>query len=243
MINAVLISGIFGFIMVCSFVLAMPDPKAAAAQGGDVFFNLLGELPVPSWLRSCMYVMIVVANYLCALAGMTSTSRMVFAFGRDGGLPGSKLWRYVSPTYRTPVPAIWLVAFLSCAVTLYSSAFAALAAGCAIFLYVSYAMPIGAGILAERKRDVMTGPFRLGALSTPFAVITVLGSLGLVWIGVQPPNDILISYVVGIVVVLLAGWFLVEKKRFKGPPLGGMAPIATDKMLDEEIAEETAAKA
>lgn len=107
-----------------------------------MFFNLLAQLPVPSWLRSLMYVMIVVANYLCALAGMTSTSRMVFAFGRDGGLPGSKLWRYVSPTYRTPVPAIWLVAVLSCAVTLYSSAFAALAAGCAIFLYVSYAMPI-----------------------------------------------------------------------------------------------------
>ncbi|AQS85729.1 MAG: amino acid permease [Acetobacter aceti] len=242
MINAVMISGLFGFVMVCSFILAMPDPTASASQGGDVFFNLLAQLPVPGWLRSLMYVMIVVANYLCALAGMTSTSRMVFAFGRDGGLPGSRLWRYVSPTYRTPVPAIWLVAFLSCAVTLYSSAFAALAAGCAIFLYVSYAMPIGAGVLAQRKRDVMTGPFRLGALSTPFAVITVLGSLMLVWIGIQPPNDILISYVVGIVVVLLAGWFLVEKKRFKGPPLGGLAPIATESMLEEEIAQELSAK-
>ena len=30
-----------------------------------------------------------VANYLCALAGLTSTSRMIFAFARDGGLPGS----------------------------------------------------------------------------------------------------------------------------------------------------------
>ncbi|NHN89005.1 amino acid permease [Acetobacter conturbans] len=243
MINAVLISGLFGFIMVCSFVLAMPDPTSSAAQGGDVFFNLLAQLPVPSWLRSFMYVMIVAANYLCALAGMTSTSRMVFAFGRDGGLPGSKLWRYVSPVYRTPVPAIWLVAILSCAVTLYSSAFAALAAGCAIFLYVSYAMPIGAGILAQRKRNVMTGPFRLGALSTPFAVLTVIGSIGLVWIGIQPPNDILISYVVGIVVVLLGGWFLVEKRRFKGPPLGGTVSTSTEKMMDEEIVQETAAGA
>jgi hypothetical protein len=55
-----------------------------------------------------------------------------------------------------------LGAVLSVAATLYSPAFAALAAGCALFLYISYAMPIAAGFLAEGKSWTEFGPFRLG---------------------------------------------------------------------------------
>ena len=35
-------------------------------------------------------------NYVCATAAIMSTSRMVYAFARDGGLPASKLLRSVS---------------------------------------------------------------------------------------------------------------------------------------------------
>ena len=66
---------------------------------------------------------------------------------------------------------------LSVAATLYSPAFAALAAGCALFLYVSYAMPIAAGLFAEGKTWTEFGPFRLGVWSKPFAVMTLLGAL------------------------------------------------------------------
>ena len=76
------------------------------------------------------------------------------------------------------MPAIWLTVVLSIAATLYSPAFAALAAGCAMFLYISYAMPILAGLLAEGKSWTEFGPFRLGVFSKPFAVITVLGGAG-----------------------------------------------------------------
>ena len=220
MINAVLVSALFGFVMVCSFVLAMPDPAAAAKDGGNVFFNLLGGLHIPGWLKTILYIAIVLANYLCALAGVTSTSRMVFAFSRDGGLPGSRFLRYVSPIYRTPVYAIWLTAILATAATLYSPAFAALAAGCAVFLYISYAMPVAAGIFAEGKTWTDFGPFRLGALSKPFAVITVIGTVILLWIGTRPPNDILDSYAIGLLLLLVVGWFVVERKRFAGPPIG-----------------------
>ncbi|WP_348631010.1 amino acid permease, partial [Mesorhizobium sp. M4B.F.Ca.ET.169.01.1.1] len=87
---------------------------------------------------------------------------MIFSFSRDVGLPGLYLWKQVSPTWRTPVPAIWLGVVLSIAATLYSPAFAALAAGCALFLYVSYAMPVAAGLLAEGKTWTEFAPFRHG---------------------------------------------------------------------------------
>ena len=65
----------------------------------------------------------------------------------------------------------------------------ALAAGCALFLYVSYAMPIGAGMLAEGKTWTEFGPFRLGVWSKPFAIISILGALLLCYAGTQPPFD------------------------------------------------------
>ncbi len=220
MINSVLWSLVFGYAMTCSFVLALPDPAKAAAGGATVFFDLIAGLAVPGALRNLLYVGIVTANFLCGLAAMTSTSRMIYAFARDNGLPASPWLKQVSPRYRTPVPAIWTTAVLSILVTLYSPAFAALAAGCAVFFYISYAMPIAAGFLAEGKTWTTFGPFRLGAWSRPFAVVTVLGVVLIAFIGLQPPNDILVGYAVGLVVLLALGWFLSERRRFAGPPIG-----------------------
>ncbi len=124
------------------------------------------------------------------------------------------------PQYRTPVAAIWLAAVLSIAATLYSPAFAALAAGCALFLYVSYAMPIAAGLFAEGKTWTEFGPFRLGAFSKPAAVLVLIGTLILMYAGIQPPFDILINYAIGLIVLLIVLWFGIESRRFKGPPIG-----------------------
>jgi amino acid transporter len=223
MIHAVVWSAVFGYIMICAFVLAMPDVTKAAKDGGNVFFNLLGGLGIPTWLKFLIYIAIVLANYLCALAGVTSTSRMLFAFARDGGLPWSSGLKKVHHVYRTPTYAIWTVVVLSILATLYSPAFSALAAGCAVFLYISYAMPVAAGFFAEGKSWTEFGPFRLGALSKPFAIITVLGSIILLFIGTRPPNDILDNYAIGCVVLLILGWFLLERRRFKGPPIGEAA--------------------
>jgi amino acid transporter len=220
MIHAVLWSLIFGLAMAISFVLASPDLAVTAKDGANAWFNLFNNLPAPSPLKAVVAIAIVVANYICALAGLTSTSRMIFAFARDGGLPASSVWRHVSPGFRTPVAAIWLGAVLSVAATLYSPAFAALAAGCALFLYISYAMPIAAGLFTEGKSWTEFGPFRLGIWSKPFAVVTVLGVLVLMYAGIQPPFDILINYAIGLVVLLVILWFGIERRRFKGPPIG-----------------------
>ncbi len=236
MLNSVFWSILFGVIMVSSFVLAMPDPVAAAKDGGNVWFNLFNNLPAPVILKNLLALGIVVANYCCALAGLTSTSRMVYAFARDGGLPASSFLKGVSPTHRTPVAAIWTSAVLSVAATLYSPAFAALAAGCALFLYISYAMPVAAGLFAEGKTWTEFGPFRLGALSKPFAVLTVLGVFVLAFAGIQPPFDILINYALGLLALLLVIWFGFERRRFKGPPIGDMIAKRQAEILAAERA-------
>lgn len=222
-INSIVWSAVFGLAMAASFILAMPDTTKAAANGGNVVFDLMASLQVPAGLKDVLYIGIVLANFLCALAGVTSTSRMVYAFARDGGLPGSKVLRHVDAKHRSPVAAIWFTVILSIAATLYSPAFAALAAGCAMFLYISYAMPIAAGLLAEGKSWTEFGPFRLGGLSKPLAAISVLGGIVIIYIGTRPPNDILDNYFIGLLVLLAVIWFGVARKRFPGPPIGAAA--------------------
>jgi amino acid transporter len=237
MLNAIIWSAVFGLVMACTFILAMPDPIKAAADGGNVILNLLAALPVNPYLKDLLYIGIVLANYLCALAGLTSTSRMVYAFARDGGLPGHKILRHVSLSHRSPVAAIWLTAILAVAATLYSPAFAALAAGCAMFLYISYTMPIAAGLFAEGKSWTEFGPFRLGMFSKPLALISLLGGFAIIYIGTRPPNDILDNYFIGLIVLLLVIWFGVARKRFPGPPIGAHAVAAR---AGEIAAEEQA---
>jgi amino acid transporter len=222
--------------MICSFVLAMPSVADGAKQGGNVFYWLMGGAAMPGVLKALLGIGIVLANYLCALAGLTSLSRMIFAFARDGGFPASKVLRFVSPAHRTPTYAIWIGALLAFLSTLYSQDFWTLASGCAVFLYLSYAMPVLAALRAEGTTWTKKGPFSLGGLSKPLGVITVLGALLLYVIGVQPPNDKLIWYTVGLLVIMAILWFGVARTRFPGPPIGDVIRQRQAEIAAEERA-------
>ena len=234
--NSIFWSLVFGLVMAASFVIALPDPIKNAGDGSNIIFNLMAGLAVPVAVKDTLYVGIVLANFLCALAGVTSTSRMVYAFSRDGGLPGHKWLKQVDHKHRSPVPAVWFTVVLSVAATLYSPAFAALAAGCAMFLYISYSMPIAAGLLAEGRTWTEFGPFRLGALSKPLALISVLGGILLIYIGTRPPNDILVSYLIGLLAIMAVIWFGVARKHFPGPPItkSDIAARAKEISIEEE---------
>jgi amino acid transporter len=151
-------------------------------------------------------------------------------------LPFSGVLKAVSPRFRTPVAAIWATALLTSlltAITTPLGAFAALSTGSAMYLYISYGMPIIAGFFVEGKSWNTFGPFRLGALSKPFAVIvmvgtvviTVAGHLFVPSIAADPVANTgfvpgLAYYSMGFLLFLIALWFGVENKRFKGPPVG-----------------------
>jgi amino acid transporter len=216
-VSSVIYSAIFGYVMICTFVLVMPDVATGVKQGFGFFDALLSTLP--PMLKAVLGLGIFLVNFLCGLACLTSTSRMMFAFARDGGLPASRVLKKVHPTLKTPLAAIWTCAILSVLATLYAAAFSVLAVGCAVFLYISYIMPIAAGILAEGKTWSHKGPFNLGALSKPVAVLAVLGGGFLVFVGVQPPNEKVLYVTIAMLVVMGLFWYMFgESKRFKGPP-------------------------
>jgi amino acid transporter len=215
-VRAVAVSGLFGWLMLAAVVLAVPDLDAAAAKGNDAFAAGLSAT-LPAGLARVLFVGIGVAQYLCGLATVTSASRMAYAFARDGGLPGSGLLRRVHPVYRTPTIAIWAVAAAALALTALVP-YSAVAAACAVLLYVSYVLPTFLGLLAYGRRWTRMGPWQLGVWYRPLALVAVAGCVGLLVIGMQPPNEIAGWIAGGMVLGLLAGWWGGVRRIFPGPP-------------------------
>jgi amino acid transporter len=217
-LRSVLVSGLGGWLMVASFVLAMPDLREAARQGSNVFPWLMSHV-FPGVPGKLLWIGIVLANYLCGLASITSTSRMIYAFARDGGLPFSSRLRRVSPRWGTPVAAIWTAAALALASTLSAPAYATLTSACVILLYISYVMPLGAGFRAIGRTWTRMGPFDLGrGVYRVLAATATLAVLVVIWIGVQPPNERALTVVAATLALLGACWWLGVRRSFRGPP-------------------------
>ena len=206
----------------------IPSLDQAAAQGWNVCFWAFDQQVNPG-VKWFVYLVVFVAQLLCGLATVTSASRMIFAFSRDGGLPGSKALSKVSPTYRTPVAAIWTgppfgalrlghATLVSIAGT---SAYTIVVSCTVIFLFLSFTFPIVLGLLAwgTPKWDKM-GPWNMGrgvsALRDPVddlddpdlhdrrAAAERLGALHHRRL-LRPHRDRLVAF---------------ENRRFKGPPIG-----------------------
>ena len=212
----------FGLIMAISFILAIPDLAAAAKDGANSWFNLFNNLPAPKLLKDLLAIGIVVANYCCALAGLTSISRMVFAFSRDGGLPASAILRKVEPgpshaggrdlDQRRPV-----------------GGGDALLAGLRRPGRRLRHVPLRLLRVADRRRPRRGGqdldrvrPVPPGLLVQADRGPALIGIVFVIYAGIQPPFDILINYAVGLLILLLVIWFGFERKRFQGPPIGDM---------------------
>jgi amino acid transporter len=222
-LRSVLVSGLAGWAMLSSVVVAVPDLGEIARQGDRAFPSAL-EAVLPRPLAATLEVGIALAMYGCGLGAVTSASRMAFAFARDGGLPGSRAFRRVSPRTLAPAPAIWLVAAVSWLFTLWARFYSTITAVCIIFLFVSYVLPTALGALAHGRSWTRMGPFHLGRWFRPLAGVGVLGCVGLIAIGVQPPNESS-SRVVGVtLVVMTLAWYGFERRRFAGPP----RPSGTD---------------
>jgi amino acid transporter len=221
MVNSVLYSAIFGYLMLIAMVIAIPDMKEGASKGWNVFYYMMDGV-LPAGVKLFLYVGIWIANYLCGLAIVTSASRMMFAFARDGGLPFSNALRQVSHNHRVPAFSIWAAAVLGILFTIYTPVYSTIVTVCVIFLYVSYVIPVTLGLFAYGKTWTKMGPWDIGPWFKPVALLCLLGCGTIIYIGVQPPNDKALTVMIASLVVTALVWFGLERRRFQGPPQGTM---------------------
>jgi amino acid transporter len=230
MVSSVIWSGLFGWIMLCAFILMLPSMDDAAKQGWNVFFWGMDSQVNPT-IKLLLYIAIFTSQWLCGLATVTSASRMLFAFSRDGGIPGaSKMLATVSPQYRTPVAAIWassllsvLFVWLTSAITIAGTPAYSIVVSCTvIFLFLSFALPIGLGLMTiGGPKWPKMGPWNIGVGTYKLVAVLSLISMALMFfIGIQPPNQWALQITVGFILLALVIWFVFENRRFRGPPIG-----------------------
>jgi amino acid transporter len=214
---AVAVSIVFGFLMLAAITLSIPDLAQAAAFGDNALIEVM-KLRLGPAMGSALVWLICGAMWLCGLGAMTSASRMVFAFSRDGGLPGHELWAKVSKKYRTPVNAIWGLFACAMLIALSVSAYSAVLSIAVLSLYISYGLPIAARLWSRTTgRGGEIGPWHLGRFSTAIAIVALLWIAFITVVFVLPPNEGAGKAMAGLLAVLLAIWFGRARARFKGP--------------------------
>jgi len=230
MVMSVFWSGVFGYIFLCAFVLMIPDMDEAAKQGWNVFFWAMDKR-VPFEIKEALYVVIFVSQWLCGLATVTSVSRMLFAFSRDDGIPGiSAALAKVSPTFRSPVAAIWTGSILSVlfvwftsAITIAGAPVYSIVTSCTvIFLFLSFSVPIALALFAYgTPKFPKPGPWNMGGVLFRVVCVLSLVSMGLIfYAGIQPPGDWALPITASVIGFALFVGLADHYSRFKGPPIG-----------------------
>ncbi|HXS99868.1 MAG TPA: amino acid permease [Elusimicrobiota bacterium] len=214
---AVVVSVVFGFLMLAAITLSIPDLAQATAFGDDALAAVL-KLRLGAGMGTALVAAICGAMWLCGLASMTSASRMVYAFSRDGGLPGHAFWARISKRFRTPANAIWGLFGFAMLVAILVKEYSAVLSIAVIALYISYGLPIVARMRARlRGQGGEIGPWNLGRWSSAVAVTAILWIAAICVVFILPPNQQAGQMLAAVFAILLVIWFGWSRKNFSGP--------------------------
>ena len=212
---SVLVSAFFGYLLLGAITLAVDDSGVPLTAMTRAFGDRFGHAAMS---------LAIVAMWFCGLSSVTSASRTVYAFARDGGLPASRLLARVDPRTRTPLPAIGVVTVVPLLLVLSTHAFSTvglfdvMAKMATMGLYVSYAIPILLGANARRAgRWKRLGPFHLRGYGVLVAWLAVTWCALVLVVCSLPPNFLAAAMLAGLVLVLTMTYFAFVRARFKGP--------------------------
>jgi amino acid transporter len=235
--RSVFYSAIIGYLVLLAITFAAGDEKAVTKGGGGapaVFLSAMSH----GWVELILLIA-VIGQLFCGMSCMTSSSRMMYAFSRDGAVPGWRIWSKVNDK-RIPFNAVIAVAVCALILTLpalkgnkdgLTVAFTAVVSIGVIGLYIAYVIPI---FLRWRLGDrFQSGPWTLGRHYRWMCIVSVVEVFLVVVIGFNMPfsssgvpweSDFdwsLFNYtpvVTGGVFAIVGIWWLVSAhKTFKGP--------------------------
>jgi len=226
--------GIASFVLVMGLLLATP----ASASGWASTISLTGGIPailsvLPSWLQDVFLLLVVIAFFSCGTAVQAAGSRVAYAYGRDGALPGGNVLRKISPRFKTPINALLIGTVVPILFTLLVNvnpshnvkilwftypanvnALTALVSFATSGIYLAFLLTvIGSGI-ARARGWKPEGSFRLGKWGWPVTIVAgaylLFMFLNIIWpSGLASPRGILYNLdwitLVVMAVILLVG--------------------------------------
>ena len=253
-VSSIVVSLVAGFVLLLALTFAITGSATtyvsiatSAVPPLTIWINAVGRHDAEFLL-----IIAVVAQAFCGMASVTANSRMIYAFSRDGAVPGHRFWHRINPRTRTPTNSIWFAvvfAFLLAVPAIWSSvAYGAVTSIATIGLYLAYITPT---VLRRLAGDAFEkGPWHLGKWS-PF-----IGCLGIAWVAFIVVLFLLPEFgpitwksfnyapiAVGVVLLYSGGyWMLSARKWFTGPRAqGDLAELAGDRggvRQVEQILEE-----
>jgi len=155
MIACVAIGVFTGFIFLTVLLFVAGNPQDVISSTAcpllQIFLNATN-----SYAGSiCLLLFPLICLLFATITIMTTSSRMTYAFARDGGLPASRFFARVHGKLELPLNALYLttacVVIFGCIFLGSSSAFNAIISASVVALGVSYAIPPAVNCLRGRK--------------------------------------------------------------------------------------------
>ncbi|MFI2188353.1 amino acid permease [Streptomyces sioyaensis] len=232
-VMSILVSLVAGWILLVGITFAIQDYDGALSSKtgvppAQIFIDALGSTG-----GKLLLLIAIGAQFFCGMASVTANSRMIYAFSRDGALPGSRLWHRINKRTKTPTNAVWLSAggafLLGLPYLWNTTAYAAVTSIAVIGLYIAYVLPIFLRLLQGDR--FQRGPWHLGRWSKIIGIVAVGWTLVISVLFMLPTSSPVtadtFNYTPLAVLVVLgfAGiWWLVSaRKWFTGPKVQGSA--------------------
>jgi amino acid permease (GABA permease) len=175
---SILISLIAGWVLLIGITFAI---QRANYVGEATAIVAPAQIWVDGIGRSAAELLLLVAigaQLFCGMSSVTANSRMIYAFSRDGALPGSNVWHRVNKRTRTPTNAIWLAAggalILGLPYLWNTAAYGAVTSIATIGLYIAYVSPTY--LRLRQGERFQRGPWHLGRWSY------AIGWTAVVWV-------------------------------------------------------------
>ncbi|KAI5368226.1 putative amino acid/polyamine transporter I, amino acid permease [Septoria linicola] len=232
MIYCVAIGMFTGFVFLSCLLFVAGDItqviESPAGPLNQIIFNATGSRVG----MVCLLIFPLICLLFATTSIMTTSSRMTYAFARDGGLPFSRIFARVHKKLDVPLEALGLTVLVVLIFGLIflgsTSAFNAIVSASVVALGVSYGIPIAINCLRGRKQLPPTRSFILpewfgwtvNLMGIAFVIVTTV-------LFVFPPelpvtgnnmNYCIVAF--GIVFIIsMIQWFVDGRKNYTGPKL------------------------
>ncbi len=237
--RSIFYSAIGGWILLLAFCFAVQDVDGVTKAGGGVV-TIFTQALSTNWASTVLAIS-TIGQFFCTVACMTSCTRMLFAFSRDGAVPGHRHWRKLNAG-KVPFNAVILTAIIAVIITAPALlkvdingapvpvAFFAVVTIGVVGLYVAFAIPI---FLRWRAGDSFAqGSWNLGNKWKWMAPVAVAEIVITSIIALLPGSPAAVPWnssfawryvnytpivVFGVLLAITIWWYASAKNWFTGP--------------------------
>jgi amino acid transporter len=256
---SVAVSAVFGYLFLVALTTHLPNlsglfpatlPTDVSNTSQYYFGNKAAVIEILNYnlgqLGEILSAGIGIAMFFCGLSSIASAGRMLYAFSRDDGIPGSRWLKKVSHHYRLPVNAMVAIVAVAWLFTVAAgieggrTAIVIVTAISTIFLYAAYGVPILLGLRSDKWREERV--WSLGRFSRPVAVVALIWIVALMVLFTFPTSgNISWPFILAAALFLLVYYFAWARRRFTGPKMHKIEAEMTDIEKEfEHAAEEVA---